>query len=85
MRGPGAGQGHLNLVNLRAWVNHKNRVPTQILFTNSLCFPCPSGNFPCAHLRNFNNFISETASNKIEKAAANIAISCILRIREFAT
>ena len=28
------------------------RVPTQILFSNSLCFPCLTLNFPCANLRN---------------------------------
>ena len=27
------------------------RVPTQIAFSNSLCFPCPTANFPCANLR----------------------------------
>ena len=27
------------------------RVPTQIAFSNSLCFPCLTVNFPCANLR----------------------------------
>ena len=82
MKGPWAGQGHLTLVNLRAWVNHKNRVPTQILFTNSLCFPCPSGSFPCAHLRNCNNFISETALKtklKVSQQISKYPVSLELR------
>ena len=29
-----------------------SRVPTQIVFSNSLCFPCPTANFPCANLHN---------------------------------
>ena len=29
-----------------------DRVPTQIAFSNYLCFPCPTANFPCAILRN---------------------------------
>ena len=29
----------------------RNRVPTQIAFSNSLCFPCMTVNFPCANLR----------------------------------
>ena len=28
------------------------RVPTQIVFSNSLCFPCPTANFPCDNLHN---------------------------------
>ena len=28
-----------------------HRVPTQIAFSNSLFFPCPMANFPCANLR----------------------------------
>ena len=27
------------------------KVPTQIAFSNSLCSPCPTANFPCANLR----------------------------------
>ena len=26
------------------------RVPTQMSFSNYLCFPCPTANFPCAVL-----------------------------------
>ena len=29
-----------------------HRVPTQNVFSNSLCFPCPTANFPCATLHN---------------------------------
>ena len=29
-----------------------DRVPTQISFSNSLCFPCATANFPCANLHN---------------------------------
>ena len=31
---------------------HVVRVPTQIVFSNSLSFPCLTGNFPCANLHN---------------------------------
>ena len=38
---------NLNCIN---FLNGTNRVPTQIGFSNSLCFPCPT-TFPCANVR----------------------------------
>ena len=39
---------------VRDWslfTGREGRVPTQISFSNSLCFPCSTTNFPCANLR----------------------------------
>ena len=33
------------------------RVPTQFSFSNSLCFPCPTTNIPCANLRDCDYYI----------------------------
>ena len=45
-------------------------------------FHGPTGNFPCA---DFRNFISETDFEFFFYFTANIAISCIFRIKEFST
>ena len=67
------------------------RVPTQIVFSNSLCFPCPTANFPCANLHNLwllhtQNWLGRPImllEKKWISFAANIAISFTFRFRAF--
>ena len=65
------------------------RVPTHIVFSNSLCFPCPTPvpiSITCDYyihktdLPNLSSF-----GKKMEIFVANIAISFTFRIREFTT
>ena len=47
--------GYLVSYNIILIIDHTSlcigRVPTQISFSNSLCFPCTTANFLCANLR----------------------------------
>ena len=69
------------------------RVPTQIVFSNSLCFPCPIANFPCANLHHLwllhrQNWLGrpiELLGKKMKIFVANIAVSFTFRIGEFTT
>ena len=69
------------------------RVPTQIVFSNSLFFPCLTANFPCANLRHlwllhaqncFDRPI-QLLEKKKKNSATNITLSFTFRIREFTT
>ena len=59
------------------------RVPTQILFKIPCVFPVQLEIFPVPNLEIYNNFIPE--ADFFENFTENIAISCILRIKEFTT
>ena len=52
--GPGQGHGADAVLSVDG-VHNQDRIPTQIAFSNSLCFPCffpcATANFPCANLR----------------------------------
>ena len=73
-----------------AWWFSMYRVPTQIVFSNSLCFTCPIANFPCAnlhhlwllHRRNWLGRPIQLLGKIMEIFAANIAVSFTFRIRE---
>ena len=56
-------------------------VPTQILFSNSLRFPCPTGNFPCSDFWTWRTH--SVLKKKLGSFATNSATSLIFRIREF--
>ena len=68
------------------------RVPTQIAFSNSLCFPCPTATFPCANLLDVtitHTKLTWQAYPALKKnwefLASNSEIFFTFRIREFKT